>query len=152
MHELLDGFGHRNPPGNRLCSPNQREFHFLGRQNRSMQSTLSMTSMPSKMRPTPDGVERAKNQIKITLIPSDDFGEIIDNAPPTATWGFRWNSVNTPVSPDLPIQPSCRNNQITFRGKYRRSNGRLRIWLVRCWPTGLDDSIPTTCHEIRISP
>jgi len=30
-------------------------------------------------RPPPDGVERANNQMTIALVPSDDFGEIIDN-------------------------------------------------------------------------
>jgi hypothetical protein len=45
-----------------------------------MQSTLSTPSMPSKTRPPSGGVAKATHEITFALIPSDDFGEIIDNA------------------------------------------------------------------------
>jgi hypothetical protein len=43
----------------------------------SMPSTLST---PSKTRPPSGGVAKATHEITFALIPSDDFGEIIDNA------------------------------------------------------------------------
>jgi len=36
--------------------------------------------MPSKTRPPSGGVAKATHEITFALIPSDDFGEIIDNA------------------------------------------------------------------------
>jgi hypothetical protein len=50
----------------------------------SMPSFLSMPSIPSNMRPPLGGVERAAHEVTLALIPSDDFGEIIDNRPPMA--------------------------------------------------------------------
>jgi hypothetical protein len=34
--------------------------------------------------PPPGGVARAAHEVTLALIPSDDFGEIIDNRPPKA--------------------------------------------------------------------
>ncbi|MFM2012390.1 MAG: hypothetical protein RLZZ396_1174 [Planctomycetota bacterium] len=38
-----------------------------------------MPSMPSKTRPPSGGVARVAHDVTIAPIPSDDFGEIIDN-------------------------------------------------------------------------
>jgi len=49
-----------------------------------------MPSMPLKVRRTSGGVERDSYEVTIALIPSDDFGEIIDTRPPATDIQARW--------------------------------------------------------------
>jgi hypothetical protein len=63
-----------------------------------MQSTLSMPStpsMPSKLPPPSGGVATTAHEVTIALIPSDDFGEIIDQGPPAADASGFWTALTS---------------------------------------------------------
>jgi len=53
--------------------------------------------MMSKVRPPSGGVEREAHEVTIALIPSDDFGEIIDTRTPATDIQARWAAKPNPI-------------------------------------------------------
>jgi hypothetical protein len=84
--EISTCFGYRNPPRNRLCLLNHREFHFLGRQNNSGIQNLQIIFLSGNFTVIPKGVNDFRVKAQYTLPHDAELVVCVPHAHHLARW------------------------------------------------------------------